>query len=63
MTENGPWIWQCDLDERFQGPSGVKSLIGVGSREKEKKRIRNRFKKTFSGSFIARRSPKMGYVV
>lgn len=43
--ENGPWVWQCgvigDLDEQFQAPSGVRSLIGVGSREKERTGIRN----------------------
>lgn len=40
MTESGPWIPQCgvigDLDELFQGPGGVKSLIGVGARKERK---------------------------
>ena len=39
MTESGPWIPQCgvigDL-ELFQGPGGVKSLIGVGARKERK---------------------------
>lgn len=40
MTESGPWVPQCgvigDLDELFQGPGGVKSLIGVGARKERK---------------------------
>lgn len=41
---------------------GEQSLIGVGSREKER-RIRNKVKTTFSGSFIARRGQKMEYII
>lgn len=39
-TESGPWIWRCgvisDLDEQFQGPGGVKNLLGVGAREERR---------------------------
>lgn len=59
MTESGPWIPQCgvigDLDELFQGPGGVKSLIGVGARKERKQKQDNSFRE-----FGCKEEPKHG---